>query len=313
MDHHLLYILELHPTDLTRVLKMQFSIEITWTICTYLVKLSNVLLLARIFAGSGYPRFRLCLHLVHAFLLLWTAAAFFSVIFRCTPVQSFWDANPKDTCLHAQAGRIVTAALNSLTNVLLLSLPIRPVWQLHLPVMQKLAVVGMFGVGIFCLAASAVRLNYSVAAPRYHNHDPKCKYSFALHAPIQRVDTLIDMNAAPLAWASVEPCVGIVCACLPLMRPLFLNVHVRTLRRWFGGSLFGTKEADTWWHPPPEEFEKEDNITGHIECATKGADPDRNLLSVDRHKAEVKNGVVTVTEVVEGEPSVDITTRTYAK
>lgn len=177
MDHHLLYTLEVHPTDLTRVLKMQFSIDITWTICTYLVKLSNILLLARIFARPVHPRFRLCLHLLHAFLLLWTTAAFFSVIFRCTPVQSFWDANVKSICLHAQAGRIATAALNTLTNVLLLILPIQPVLQLHLPVMQKLAVVGMFGVGTFCLAASVVRLDYSVAAHRYHNHDPTCKYS----------------------------------------------------------------------------------------------------------------------------------------
>lgn len=121
------------------------------------------------------------------------------------------------------------------------------------------------------------------------------------------------MNAAPLVWASVEPCVGIVCACLPLMRPLFVNVRVRTLRRWFSGSIFITKEADTWWYPPSDEFEKEDNITGHIECATKGADPDRNFLSVDRHKAEVKKGVVTVTEVGEGEPSMDITTWMYDK
>lgn len=85
------------------------------------------------------------------------------------------------------------------------------------------------------------------------------------------------------------------------------------LRRWFSGSIFSTKEADTWWHPPSDEFEKEDNITGHIECATKGADPDRNFLSVDRHKAEVKKGVVTVTEVGEGEPSMDITTWMYDK
>lgn len=74
----------------------------------------------------------------------------------------------------------MTTASNPFTDVILLSLSIRPVWQLHLPVKQKLAVTGMFGVGIFCLAASAVRLDYLLAGSQYHNHDPTCKYSLRM-------------------------------------------------------------------------------------------------------------------------------------
>lgn len=175
MGHHLLYILRFRPGGLNNVLKMQFAIEMTWNVCTYLVKLSNILLLARLFASPASPKFRISLHVVHAFLLLWTTASFFVVLLRCTPVRSSWDLSVKGNCPHPQAGRIVTAALNSFTDVILLSLPMKPVWQLHLPVRQKLSVIGMFGVGFFCLAASAARLNYAVAVSQYHGQDPTCK------------------------------------------------------------------------------------------------------------------------------------------
>ncbi len=105
-------------------------------------------------------------------------------------MQSFWDLSVKGSCSHAQAGRIVTAALNLCTDVMLLVLPVRPVWQLHLPVRQKLAVVGMFGVGGFCLAVSATRLEFSVADSRFHDHDPTRKCSllalFTMQGELER-------------------------------------------------------------------------------------------------------------------------------
>lgn len=154
---------------------MQYAIEMTWNICTYLVKLSNILLLARLFAHPSTPYFRVCLHIVHAFLLFWTTASFFSALFRCTPVNSFWDLNVQGSCPHIRAGRLIPAVLNSFTDVVLLSLPMRPVWQLQLPWRQKIAVLGMFCVGFLALAASATRLHYSVAVSGYHGHDPTCE------------------------------------------------------------------------------------------------------------------------------------------
>jgi len=78
---------------------------------------------------------------------------------------------------------------------------------------------------------------------------------------------------------------------------------------WFSGSLFSrgsTKEADTWWHPPPEEFEEDNNPFGDVESCGKRANPDRIFLSSNQHKVEANEEVVTVTEVTEGKPSVDI-------
>ena len=45
-----------------------------------------------------------------------------------------------------------------------------------------------------------------------------------------------DVNAGPVLWASVEPCTGILCACLPLLRPLSTNLRHPRFTSWLSGS-----------------------------------------------------------------------------
>lgn len=178
MGHHLVYILQ-NPktTSLTSILKTQYAVEITWNVCAYLVKLSIILLLARLFATSTFPRFRASLQLIHVFLFLWTAASLFSVVFRCTPVKSYWDPNAKGTCLHTRAGRLIPAASSLFTDVILLVLAMRAVWPLKIPLQQKLAVLVTFSVGFLCLGASGIRLHYAVTISWNDGYDPTCKIS----------------------------------------------------------------------------------------------------------------------------------------
>lgn len=176
MGHHLLYILRNpHRSNLTSVLKMQYAIEMTWNICTYVVKLANILLLARLF-GHSSTHFRMYLHITHAFLLLWTTASFFGAVFRCSPIESFWDLSIHGSCPHVRVGKIIPQTLNSFTDMILLYLPMRPVWHLILPLRQRLAVIGIFCVGFFCLATSATRLNYYIVIPQSDSHDHTCKH-----------------------------------------------------------------------------------------------------------------------------------------
>ena len=176
MGHHILYLLQNPGTsDFTNVLKMQFASEVTWILCTYLVKLSNILLFARLFTHLSTPRFRSSLHLTHTFLSMWTIANFFNVLLQCSPVKSFWDLDIPGGCSSDKGGTIVTAAFNTFINVLLLLLPIRPVWQLQLPIRQKMAIIGIFFVGTFGLAASVTRMTYIIAIPQSSSWDPTCK------------------------------------------------------------------------------------------------------------------------------------------
>lgn len=71
-----------------------------------------------------------------------------SAVFRCLPVHYFWNKTIKGTCPNAEAGRIATAALDIVMDVIMFVLPVPMVWRLILPLRQKLAVAAIFGVGI---------------------------------------------------------------------------------------------------------------------------------------------------------------------
>ena len=147
MGDHVVKVKQMGPQALQRIRKMQYAIEITWSICTYMVKLSTLLLFGRIFHQPS-ARFRCCLYTTHVFLALWTWGSFFSAIFRCIPVQSFWSPTIPGKCPHAMVGRVVTASLNSATDFILLALPMPLVWGLQMTVKQKIGVLCIFGVGI---------------------------------------------------------------------------------------------------------------------------------------------------------------------
>ena len=89
------------------------------------------------------------------------------------------------------------------TDIAILILPMHPVWHLRIPQAQKLAVMGIFLLGGFVCIASIVRLYY---LDRISNSDP----------------TWTTFNAA--TWSTVEVCLGVVSACLPVMSPLFRSV-----------------------------------------------------------------------------------------
>ena len=126
---------------------MQFAIEITWTVCALLVKCSVLLLYDRIFSRTS-PRFRILLMATTGIIFAWAVGSVCSTLFRCSPVKFFWNKDINGSCSNAKTGRIAAAALNSAIDVILLVLPVPLVWKLMLPSKQKLAVIGIFGLGI---------------------------------------------------------------------------------------------------------------------------------------------------------------------
>lgn len=73
------------------------------------------------------------------------------------------------------------------------------------------------------------------------------------------------------------------------------------------------EEADTWWHPPSEEFEQDNDVVGVVESCGKRANPDRSFLSSGQHKVEVSEEVAIVTEIRGRKPLMDIATQGFGR
>ncbi|KAK3678991.1 hypothetical protein LTR78_001444 [Recurvomyces mirabilis] len=172
------------------------------------------------FALSFYLSF--CRHLQNVALIL-----------ICNLVQAQWDITITDAvCVSRRAVYLGASIPNVVTDALLLILPIPYVWTLHALVAQRLAVDGMFLLGCFVSVVSLVRLSVFMGLDLT---SPNVTYNLN--------DVFI--------WSLVEVNVGIICACIPGLRPA---VRVLGLGKWFGmsnqsGAQSGDLGASPYHYP----------------------------------------------------------------
>lgn len=83
-----------------------------------------------------------------AFIISYSIALAFALIFACTPLEKNWDITiTTGTCINKGQLYLSTAGLNAGTDVILLILPIPMIIKLHVPVVQKVGLILMFGIG----------------------------------------------------------------------------------------------------------------------------------------------------------------------
>lgn len=202
MGRHLMAVT---PTDFVRFSTVEWSIQFTYIALVTTIKISILLFYRRLFPNSATNA---------SFRVAWVIVAFLSVglgigtfvaaICNCKPLEYY--LNPGDlprNCQNLRSLLVSTAAINALTDVSILVLPIMIVWRLQITKSQKLAVSGIFLLGGFVCVVSIVRILY-LSRVRYTD------------STWTDVDTFI--------WSTVEPCIGIVSACLPVMRPILQKI-----------------------------------------------------------------------------------------
>jgi hypothetical protein len=148
-------------------------------------------------------------------------ATIFGTLFQCRPIAAAWDfAIPDAQCIQVRPLYYFSTTFSLATDVLLCVLPLPFFWKLKVSQREKLVVSCLFGLGLFAAAASAMRLTRLASLN----------------------DINITMKAMPaLGWSVAEVIVGIVCACLPCLKPLVTRLlpgkffsksgHARTTMR----------------------------------------------------------------------------------
>ncbi|EAW10000.1 uncharacterized protein ACLA_042220 [Aspergillus clavatus NRRL 1] len=185
---------DIEPHDRIIALKWFFAAQVMYKVVITINKISFLCLYLRIFIQ---PVFRRICYGGIVFLVAWGLAYILVTIFQCTPIASFWDKSiVHKTCVNSKAQWLSYAVINILSDVAILTLPIHPVTTLHLPRAKKMAVVAIFGMGLFVCITSIVRT--TTLAGSADNKDPT---SGPIPATI---------------WSVIEANVGIICACLPV-------------------------------------------------------------------------------------------------
>ncbi|KAL9072594.1 MAG: hypothetical protein Q9161_003452 [Pseudevernia consocians] len=189
------------------------------------IKISLLLLYYRLFSPS-HP-FRIAVYTTGVIVIAWWIAVFFADIFQCVPANAFWNFEAQNAktarCMSTITFSIGTGVSNLVTDIMVLCLPMPMVWSLRTDRTQKLTLTGIFLLGFFVCAISIIRI-VKLVAPGHS--DPT--YSLA----------------SVFIWTCVEPSVGIISACLPIMPLAHLTYLTSESPPRFGanetsGPLFG--------------------------------------------------------------------------
>lgn len=110
-------------------------------------KVSILLLYRRIFSPQKKSRFDQGIRLFIVILSLFYVSNTILKIFQCTPRSRIWDKRVPGTCLNL--GNVLTAsgAFNTLTDMLLLAIPVKVSWNLNTSAKRKVGVVLLFTFG----------------------------------------------------------------------------------------------------------------------------------------------------------------------
>ncbi|KAK6837706.1 hypothetical protein P875_00064969 [Aspergillus parasiticus SU-1] len=196
--------------EFTVIWKLLYAHVMLYAFCVTCTKTSIILFYKRIF------NLRYSLYFAMFFILGYFIVIIVTVNVACDPIPYFWEqyTDPNTavgSCIDIPKFFFGNGIAAVLIDIMILIIPIPITWKLQMPKTQRLAVIGILLLGSFVCIAGIVRLVFL----NRNTHSDDATWSVA---PV-------------FVWSCVEPSIGIVCACLPTLSPLF--------RRWWSSMITG--------------------------------------------------------------------------
>ncbi|KAI4240047.1 MAG: hypothetical protein LQ352_007732 [Teloschistes flavicans] len=182
----------LRPSQTDQATQVLFGCSITAT------KLSILFFYHRLFPSRTFFLVSLITGIA---TILWWIGLMLTAFLHCRPLAYYWDRSiPNGHCVDDLLIGYAITSVNIVADLIVLILPIPWLWGMNMAVPKRMAVVGLFVLGSFVCIAGIVRI--------------------PLLAELSLIDvTWTSTNVG--VWINVECNIGILSACLPILRPLF--------------------------------------------------------------------------------------------
>ncbi|KAI0144075.1 MFS general substrate transporter [Hypoxylon sp. NC0597] len=143
-------------------------------------------------------------------------------IFQCRPLSASYDPLVVPTyCIPILTQFICSAPINVVTDLAILALPLPVLTSMRLPRRQKVILIFTFALGTFVTVVDVVRIYYLEQAIAQNSSLLLSKPS----GPILGHSPQFAWNASfAFMWSAVEVNVGIICACIPTLKPLVRRI-----------------------------------------------------------------------------------------
>jgi hypothetical protein len=130
------------PALITGWAKGIFAVELIYLTSVALPKLSVLFLYLRIFATRVS---RICAQGTIVLISLNWVAFVVACFFQCRPLAFWWDKTIEGgSCFNIQAFYRAMCVPNLFTDLIVMSLPMQPIWKLKLQVFKKIALLIIF-------------------------------------------------------------------------------------------------------------------------------------------------------------------------
>ncbi|KAH7385700.1 hypothetical protein BKA66DRAFT_416168 [Pyrenochaeta sp. MPI-SDFR-AT-0127] len=128
---------------------------------------------------------------------------------QCIPISSYWKlkADHRD-CIPEGPPLIVQSTLNVVTDFMIYALPIPTLFSLSLPWSQRIGLVVLFSVGGVIVVAGSFR-------------------AYWIHYTLFKTYDATWEGYQIWVWTAVETNVGVICGCIPALKPLLFPSRAR--------------------------------------------------------------------------------------
>lgn len=145
-------------------------------------------------------------------------------IFQCHPLdkifsESFIDKTQR--CIPLVTLFLASSPANVFTDLAILVLPIPILTGIHLPRRQKIILILTFGLGIFVTVVDVIRIYYlqqALGVTTANSSSPQVTPGLGASP------NFVFNVSYGLMWSIVEVNIGIICGCIPLLRPLVSKI-----------------------------------------------------------------------------------------
>ncbi|KAI9367089.1 hypothetical protein BJX61DRAFT_538346 [Aspergillus egyptiacus] len=182
---------------ITKLSKLIIPLQFTWVLSLSCTKISILLLYLRIFPVRWLVRSAWA---TIGVIVAWAIATILAGCLICRPFAYNWDKTiPGATCGDQVASFTATGVINLVTDVIVLVLPMPSLSKLQMAMYKKVTLIAVFGLGLVTCIISALRI--SVLSTMDFN------------------DITYTIPRANI-FSGIEPCLAVILASVPMMRPL---------------------------------------------------------------------------------------------
>ncbi|KAI0502780.1 hypothetical protein F5B22DRAFT_652745 [Xylaria bambusicola] len=190
------HIEQLQPFQIEIFSKTTFIAQLLYAVSLGFIKLSIARTFQRIFLTRS---FRIAAYVAMGLTVAWVLQTIFIGALICQPVSLNWDPKARGHCGDEKAAFTSVSAVDIVTDIYLLLLPVRPLYHLQIGRTQKIYLALIFSGAFLTVAVTAIRV-WEVYAVDY--------------------DDLSYSIITTLYLTIIQPGVGMMVACSPHLKPI---------------------------------------------------------------------------------------------